>query len=38
MVLAVGKNQVKELRERYPAFSKLFPNLRMIEKDEIGKN
>ena len=27
MVLAVGKNQVKELRERYPAFSKLFPNM-----------
>jgi malate dehydrogenase (quinone) len=37
MVLAVGKIQVKELRERYPAFSQLFPNLRMIEKDEIGK-
>jgi len=37
MVLAVGKNQVKELRERYPAFSQLFPNLRMIEKDEIGR-
>jgi malate dehydrogenase (quinone) len=37
MVLAVGKIQVKELRERYPVFSQLFPNLRMIEKDEIGK-
>jgi malate dehydrogenase (quinone) len=37
MVLAVGNNQVKELRERYPAFSELFPKLRMIEKDEIGK-
>jgi len=37
MVLAVGKDQVKELSERYPAFSKLFPNLRMIKKDEIGK-
>ena len=37
MVLAVGKTQVKELRERYPAFSQLFPNLRMIEKDEIGR-
>jgi malate dehydrogenase (quinone) len=37
MVLAVGKNQVKELKERYPAFSKLFPHLRMIERDEIGK-
>jgi malate dehydrogenase (quinone) len=37
MVLAVGKSQVKELRERYPAFTQLFPNLRMIEKDEIGR-
>lgn len=37
MVLAVGKNQVRELKERYPAFSKLFPHLRMIEKEDIGK-
>jgi malate dehydrogenase (quinone) len=37
MVLAVGKNQVKELSERFPAFSKLFPNLKMIRRDEIGK-
>ena len=37
MVLAVGKNQVRELKERYPAFSKLFPHLRMIEKEEIGE-
>lgn len=37
MVLAVGKQQVRELRERYPAFSQLFPHLRMIEKDEIGR-
>jgi malate dehydrogenase (quinone) len=37
MVLAVGKDQVKELSERFPAFSKLFPNLRIIKKDEIGK-
>jgi malate dehydrogenase (quinone) len=37
MVLAVGKNQVKELRERFPAFSQLFPKLRVIEKAEIGK-
>jgi malate dehydrogenase (quinone) len=37
MVLAVGKNQVRELRDRYPAFSQLFPNLRMIEREEIGK-
>ncbi len=36
MVLAVGTNQVRELRDRYPVFSQLFPNLRMIEKDEIG--
>jgi malate dehydrogenase (quinone) len=37
MVLAVGKNQVQELRNRFPAFSQLFPNLRVIEKDEIGR-
>ena len=37
MVLAVGKNQVRELRERYPKFSELFPHLRMIEREEIGK-
>ena len=28
MVLAVGTNQVKQLRERYPAFGQLFPNLK----------
>jgi malate dehydrogenase (quinone) len=37
MVLAVGKTQVKELRERFQPFSQLFPNLRMIEREEIGK-
>jgi len=37
MVLAVGKNQVKELRERYPAFSELFPKLKIINREEIGK-
>ncbi|MFN8211811.1 MAG: FAD-dependent oxidoreductase [Bacteroidales bacterium] len=37
MVLAVGKEQVDNLRLRYPPFGELFPNLRMIEKDEIGK-
>ena len=37
MVLAVGKNQVDELRKRYPAFSELFPKLKMIGKEEIGK-
>jgi malate dehydrogenase (quinone) len=37
MVLAVGNGQVQELKLRFPAFSKLFPKLRMIERDEIGK-
>jgi malate dehydrogenase (quinone) len=37
MVLAVGKEQVATLRERYKPFGELFPNLRMIEKDEIGR-
>jgi malate dehydrogenase (quinone) len=37
MVLAVGTGQVQELKKRYPPFSKLFPKLRMIEREEIGK-
>ena len=37
MVLAVGTHQVQELKQRYPAFKELFPKLRMIERDEIGK-
>jgi malate dehydrogenase (quinone) len=37
MVLAVGKNQVQELKLRYPAFSELFPKLRLVESDEIGR-
>ncbi len=37
MVLAVGKDQVQDLKKRYPAFSELFPKLKMIERDEIGK-
>jgi malate dehydrogenase (quinone) len=37
MVLAVGKDQVKTLRDRYPSFGHLFPKLKMIGKDEIGK-
>jgi malate dehydrogenase (quinone) len=37
MVLAVGKDQVKTLRERYPAFGQLFPKLKMIGREEIGK-
>lgn len=37
MVLAVGEKQVKTLSERFEQFSKLFPKLRKIEKDEIGR-
>jgi malate dehydrogenase (quinone) len=37
MVLAVGKNQVDDLSKRYSTFGKLFPNLRVINRDEIGK-
>lgn len=37
MVLAVGKDQVKTLSERFPSFGQLFPKLRMIGKEEIGK-
>ncbi|MGC1390635.1 MAG: FAD-dependent oxidoreductase [Bacteroidales bacterium] len=37
MVLAVGTGQVNELKKRYPAFSELFPKLKIIERDEIGK-
>jgi malate dehydrogenase (quinone) len=37
MVLAVGAEQVKTLSERFPAFSQLFPKLKMIGKDEIAK-
>jgi malate dehydrogenase (quinone) len=37
MVLAVGSDQVQELKKRYPAFSELFPKLKMIERDEIGR-
>jgi len=37
MVLAVGSTQVQELKKRYPPFSELFPKLKMIGRDEIGK-
>ncbi|HKK41744.1 MAG TPA: FAD-dependent oxidoreductase [Bacteroidales bacterium] len=37
MVLGVGKAQVEGLRERFVSFSQLFPKLRLIERDEIGK-
>lgn len=36
MVLAVGKKQVEDLTERFRTFRQLFPNLRLIGKDEIG--
>ena len=37
MVLAVGKKQVDELTSRFTTFSKLFPKLRLIGRQEIGK-
>jgi len=37
MVLAVGKKQVDELTGRFTPFSKLFPKLRLIGREEIGK-
>lgn len=37
MVLAVGKDQVKTLSDRFPSFGQLFPKLRMIGREEIGK-
>lgn len=37
MVLAVGKDQVKTLSDRYPSFGQLFPKLKMIGREEIGK-
>jgi malate dehydrogenase (quinone) len=37
MVLAVGKTQVEDLRKRFEKFSQLFPNLRAIEREEIGR-
>jgi malate dehydrogenase (quinone) len=37
MVLAVGKTQVDDLAKRFTTFSQLFPKLRIIKKDEIGK-
>ena len=37
MVLAVGSKQVEDLRKRYSSFRELFPKLKMIEREEIGK-
>ena len=36
MVLGIGKEQTQELRERYQEFKSLFPQLRLIEKEEIA--
>ena len=35
MVLAIGKEQAEELRERYKEFKTLFPKLKLLEKEEI---
>lgn len=35
MVLAIGIEQVKELQERYQEFKSLFPQLKLIQKEEI---
>ncbi|MEL7494740.1 MAG: FAD-dependent oxidoreductase [Cyanobacteria bacterium J06554_11] len=37
MVLAVGAQQVEKLRDRYEVFKELFPDLRLIEKEEIAR-
>ena len=37
MVLGIGREQVNVLKERFKSFSPLFPTLRMIGKEEIGK-
>lgn len=35
MVLAVGKKQTEQVRKRYQEFKQLFPELRLIERQEI---
>ena len=35
MVLAIGKEETAELRERYQEFKSLFPDLKLIERPEI---
>lgn len=37
MVLAVGNKEVEELEIRFKEFKNLFPNLKKIGKDEIGR-
>jgi malate dehydrogenase (quinone) len=36
MVLAIGEEQTQGLRERYQEFKSLFPQLKLIEKEEIA--
>lgn len=36
MVLAIGAEQVKEIRDRYKEFQSLFPQLKLIQKSEIA--
>jgi malate dehydrogenase (quinone) len=35
MVLAVGKEQTEQVKKRYQEFKQLFPELRLIEREEI---
>lgn len=37
MVLAVGEEEIAELENRFEKFQKLFPKLKKIERDEIGR-
>jgi len=37
MVLALGRNQVRELKKRYKKFKTLFPNIELISRDRIGE-
>jgi len=37
MVLAVGEKEVSILKERYSKFKKLFPKLKLLEREEIQK-
>ena len=37
MALAVGEREVKDLRKRYEEFKNLFPNIKLLKRDEIAK-
>jgi malate dehydrogenase (quinone) len=37
MVLAVGQEQVAKLQQRYQEFKQLFPNLKLIDREEIAR-